>query len=72
MINFGEISYCSLTLVSMAGHDVLAISLRALFYYLARHKDVKAKLRAELAILNESHPLPKNIPYSKLSKLTYL
>ncbi|KAF1973121.1 benzoate 4-monooxygenase cytochrome P450 [Bimuria novae-zelandiae CBS 107.79] len=56
----------------MAGHDVLAITLRTLFYHLARRQDVRTKLREELSDTEGDYQLPHHLPYSKLSKLTYL
>ncbi|TRX98039.1 hypothetical protein FHL15_001249 [Xylaria flabelliformis] len=55
--------YC----IVMAGHDVLAVTIRAVLYYVARHPAVEEKLRAELAILG-----PKTAPFSEITKLPYL
>ncbi|KAF1978048.1 cytochrome P450 [Bimuria novae-zelandiae CBS 107.79] len=54
------------------GHDVLAVALRTVFYYLARHPSVLERLREEFAPLEKvySHDVP--IPYQELSELTYL
>ncbi|KAI0114132.1 benzoate 4-monooxygenase cytochrome P450 [Nemania sp. FL0031] len=51
----------------MAGHDVLAVTIRAVLYYVARHPHVEEKLRAELMMLG-----PGTIPYVELTKLPYL
>ncbi|KAI0399660.1 benzoate 4-monooxygenase cytochrome P450 [Xylaria palmicola] len=51
----------------MAGHDVLAVSIRAVLYYVARNPAVEKRLRAELAAWG-----PGTIPYTELSKLPYL
>ncbi|KAI0855798.1 benzoate 4-monooxygenase cytochrome P450 [Xylaria cubensis] len=51
----------------MAGHDVLAVTIRSVLYYVARHPAVEKKLRAELAILG-----PKTAPFSEITKLPYL
>ncbi|KAI0010205.1 benzoate 4-monooxygenase cytochrome P450 [Xylariaceae sp. FL0662B] len=62
----------SLYINLMAGHDVLAVTLRAIMYYLARTPRVAEKLRAELATLEAKYPLPSAIPYAELTKLSYL
>lgn len=54
----------------MAGHDVLAVTIRAVLYHVARNPQVEAKLRAELA--NVSHLGVDILPYAELQKLTYL
>jgi cytochrome P450 len=51
----------------MAGHDVLAVTIRAVLYYVARNSMVEEKLRAELSLLG-----PKIPPYSEITKLPYL
>ncbi|KAI1751962.1 hypothetical protein F4782DRAFT_502759 [Xylaria castorea] len=51
----------------MAGHDVLAVTIRAVLYYVARNPTVEEKLRAELSILG-----PKTAPFSEITKLPYL
>lgn len=56
----------------MAGHDVLAISLRAIFYYLARHPRVLSKLRAEINATSHDYPWTQPIPYSRSLLLPYL
>ena len=57
---------------SMAGHDVLAVTLRAILYYVARAPRVEKKLRTELATLELHHTLSSSVPYAKLTKLSYL
>ncbi|KAH9908161.1 benzoate 4-monooxygenase cytochrome P450 [Xylariomycetidae sp. FL2044] len=52
----------------MAGHDVLAVTLRAVLYYVARNPTVGEKLRDELAVFKGDHP----VPYDELLKLPYL
>ncbi|KAI0865170.1 benzoate 4-monooxygenase cytochrome P450 [Xylaria cubensis] len=52
----------------MAGHDVLAVTLRAVLYYVARNPRVEERLRAELAVFDEGHP----VAYDELTKLPYL
>lgn len=54
----------------MAGHDVLAVTIRAVLYHVARNPPVEAKLRAELA--NVAHFGVDIVPYAELQKLTYL
>ncbi|THV48370.1 hypothetical protein BGAL_0252g00020 [Botrytis galanthina] len=56
----------------MAGHDVLAITLRSVFYYLARTPIVLDKLRAEISSVESKYPLPALIPYSAVLELPYL
>ncbi|KAI1138396.1 benzoate 4-monooxygenase cytochrome P450 [Hypoxylon sp. FL0543] len=56
----------------MAGHDVLAVTLRAVLYYVARTPRVEAKLRAELATLGKHYTLSDSVPYAELTKLPYL
>jgi cytochrome P450 len=56
----------------MAGHDVLAVTLRAILYYLARSPRVEAKLRAELAAIIKDYRSTDAIPYTESSKLPYL
>nr|AVY05537.1 cytochrome P450 monooxygenase [Nodulisporium sp.] len=56
----------------MAGHDVLAVTLRAVLYYVARTPRVEAKLRAELATLGKHYALSDSVPYAELTKLPYL
>ncbi|KAA8565434.1 hypothetical protein EYC84_009294 [Monilinia fructicola] len=62
----------SLYINLMAGHDVLAITLRSIFYYLARTPQVLSKLRREIAPLEEKYPLPQIVPYIEVSHLPYL
>ncbi|XDG03463.1 hypothetical protein ABKA04_003078 [Annulohypoxylon sp. FPYF3050] len=57
---------------SMAGHDVLAVTLRAILYYVARTPRVETKLRTELASLESSYAPSDIIPYAELTKLPYL
>lgn len=61
-----------LTTKRMAGHDVLAITLRAIFYYLVKHPLVLSKLKDEIAPLNMEYSPEFTIPYSKLATLPYL
>ena len=56
----------------MAGHDVLAITLRAILYHLAQSPKVLAKLRAEIASVNELYSPATPIPYSQIVNFTYL
>ncbi|KAI0446170.1 benzoate 4-monooxygenase cytochrome P450 [Xylaria telfairii] len=51
----------------MAGHDVLAVTIRAVLYYVARDPAVEQKLRAELSVLG-----PNISSFSEINKLPYL
>ena len=42
---------------SMAGHDVLAVTLRAILYYVARSPRIETKLRTELVTLEPQYAL---------------
>ena len=57
---------------SLAGHDVLAVTLRAILYYVARTPRVETKLRTELATLEPYYALSNRVPYAELTKLSYL
>ncbi|KAI0973508.1 benzoate 4-monooxygenase cytochrome P450 [Xylaria arbuscula] len=52
----------------MAGHDVMAVTLGAVLYYVARNPRVEEKLRHELAVLKKGQP----VAFDKLTKLPYL
>jgi cytochrome P450 len=56
----------------MAGHDVLAVTLRAILYYVARSPQVEDKLRAELATIVTHYRSTDTIPYTETLKLPYL
>ncbi|KAK6005954.1 hypothetical protein QM012_006364 [Aureobasidium pullulans] len=56
----------------MAGHDVLAVTIRAILYYVARTPSVEAKLRDEIAALSSRYTASELIPYSALMDLKYL
>ncbi|KAI1095697.1 benzoate 4-monooxygenase cytochrome P450 [Rostrohypoxylon terebratum] len=56
----------------MAGNDVLAVTLRAILYYVARAPRVEHKLVAELSTKTAKYPLSEMIPYSALADLPYL
>ncbi|KAF2676486.1 cytochrome P450 [Lentithecium fluviatile CBS 122367] len=62
----------SLYINLMAGHDVLAVTLRAILYYVARTPRVEEKLRAELATVHSKHAIGQAVPYGELSKLPVL
>ncbi|KUI58928.1 Pisatin demethylase [Cytospora mali] len=55
-----------------AGHDVLAITLRAIWYYLARDARVLMKLRAEIRSASSGHSISSIVPSSVVSRLPYL
>ncbi|OQD61524.1 hypothetical protein PENPOL_c016G07209 [Penicillium polonicum] len=56
----------------MAGHDVLAVTLRTILYYVARSPRVEDKLRGELATIITHYRPTDAIPYTETSKLPYL
>jgi cytochrome P450 len=56
----------------MAGHDVLAVTLRAIIYYVARTSRVEEKLRAELTSVYSKYAPDEAVPYEELAKLPYL
>ncbi|KAI9036750.1 cytochrome P450 [Aspergillus affinis] len=60
----------------MAGHDVLAITLRAIWYYLAQNPRVVKILREEIATARREEGLSDHedaqLPYAKASSLPYL
>jgi len=56
----------------MAGHDVLAITLRAVFYYLSKHPSVRSQLRQELQAKGKNYTLSDPLPYAKLEQCPYL
>ncbi|PVH91595.1 cytochrome P450 oxidoreductase [Periconia macrospinosa] len=64
----------SLYINLMAGHDVLAITLRTIFHNVSKNARVLTKLRDELDSLGEPQfgLKPDTIPYSKLVTLPYL
>ncbi|KAG8159162.1 hypothetical protein KVR01_010823 [Diaporthe batatas] len=55
-----------------AGHDVLAITLRAIWYYLARNPRVLKKLRSEIETVSTECPPGSVVTYSTASGLEYL
>ncbi|KAI1342698.1 benzoate 4-monooxygenase cytochrome P450 [Xylariaceae sp. FL0016] len=55
-----------------AGHDVLAITLRAIWYYLARNERVLNKLREEIKLACSDLSPGSQLPFSEASKLPYL
>ncbi|KAI1162161.1 benzoate 4-monooxygenase cytochrome P450 [Nemania serpens] len=56
----------------MAGHDVLAVTLRSVLYHVARAPQVEKKLRSELATLETNYPISVPVPFSALQELPYL
>lgn len=56
----------------MAGHDVLAISLRAMWYFLAKNPRVLHNLRAELKEAQANVPEGQKLTAQGLSSLPYL
>ncbi|KAI3324021.1 cytochrome P450 oxidoreductase [Xylariaceae sp. AK1471] len=55
-----------------AGHDVLAITLRAVWHYLAQNGHVLKALRAEIEAAAKDTPISSTVPITKISKLPYL
>ncbi|KAF2971588.1 hypothetical protein GQX73_g1920 [Xylaria multiplex] len=55
-----------------AGHDVLAITLRAVWYHLARNTRVLSKLHDEIRLLDQRLPSASILPFSEVSRLPYL
>ncbi|KAI1389365.1 benzoate 4-monooxygenase cytochrome P450 [Hypoxylon trugodes] len=55
-----------------AGHDVLAITIRAIWYYLASNQHVLSKLRDEIESIDGEHLTSPMIPFTVISKLPYL
>ncbi|KAI0902791.1 cytochrome P450 oxidoreductase [Ustulina deusta] len=55
-----------------AGHDVLAITLRAIWYYLCCNKRVLGKLRDEIQLVSDNFPPSSVASFSEISKLPYL
>lgn len=58
--------------LSTAGHDVLATTLRALLYYLARNEVIAQKLRNEILCAVADLDKSSIVPDSVVSKLPYL
>ncbi|KAI0380386.1 benzoate 4-monooxygenase cytochrome P450 [Hypomontagnella monticulosa] len=56
----------------MAGHDVLAITLRAIWYYLSQDPSILATLRDEISMAREGLPCDAPLPYSTISTMPYL
>lgn len=61
-----------LHIVSTAGHDVLAITIRAIWYHLAQNPSVLSKLRAEIESASNEYSTSSTIPFSVVAKLPYL
>ncbi|KAI2768408.1 benzoate 4-monooxygenase cytochrome P450 [Daldinia loculata] len=55
-----------------AGHDVLAITIRAIWYHLAQNPSVLSKLRAEIESASNEYSTSSTIPFSVVAKLPYL
>jgi cytochrome P450 len=56
----------------MAGHDVLAVTLRAIIYYVARTPRVEEKLRAELRSVYSKCAPQEVVSYEELTRLPFL
>ena len=56
----------------MAGHDVLATTLRAIFYYLAQDLRILSVLRSEILNASRDVSLDELLPYQQLTRLPYL
>ena len=59
-------------ILRMAGHDVLAITLRTIFYHLARTPAAATKLREELQAISPEYPTNVPLPYDVLADCQYL
>lgn len=57
---------------SMAGHDVLAVTIRAVIYYVARSAQVETRLRVELDSVHSKYALDDDVPFEELNKLPFL
>jgi hypothetical protein len=57
---------------SVTAHDVLAICLRSILYYLAKNPDVRRKVRIEIATADKAGQLSNPVRYAETTKLTYL
>jgi hypothetical protein len=55
----------------MASYDLLAMTLRILFYHFARHGDIRTQVKAKLLELETHHQLSQHISYQELAKLPY-
>ena len=56
----------------MAGHDVLAITLRAIVYYLSHNPPVLLRLRREISATESKHDSSKPLPHYAIAELPYL
>ncbi|KAK7993614.1 hypothetical protein PG989_006995 [Apiospora arundinis] len=56
----------------IAGHDVLAVTLRAVLYYVSRNLSVEQSIRDELSTFKKSYPCSTIISYSELTQLPYM
>jgi cytochrome P450 len=61
-----------LMIPSLAGSDTTAISLRAVFYYVLRNRNVYRKLQEEVDTADQAGKLSKYITYAESLELEYL
>lgn len=61
-----------LTILSLAGSDTTAISLRAVFYYVLRDRNVYRRLQEEVDAADKAGKLSKYITYAESLELEYL
>ncbi|KAI1463443.1 benzoate 4-monooxygenase cytochrome P450 [Daldinia caldariorum] len=55
-----------------AGHDVLAITIRAIWYYLSQNPRVLSKLRDEIRSASDGYSTSSIVPHPVVAKLPYL
>ncbi|PQE04980.1 Pisatin demethylase protein [Rutstroemia sp. NJR-2017a BBW] len=67
-----EIHRINLTLGNVAAHDVVAITLRTIFYYLAKSPTVYSKLHNEILEAEHEGLLSDPTTYTEVSSLRYL
>lgn len=56
----------------MAGHDVLAITLRAILYFLCKNLEVQGKLRREICKATDDYDASVIVPNAVDNNIAYL
>lgn len=56
----------------VTAHDVVAITLRGVVYYLARHPEVQKKLQKEIIDMAEAGKLSNPSQYSEITTMSYV
>jgi hypothetical protein len=56
----------------VTAHDVVAITLRGIVYYLARHPEVQKKLQKEIIDMAEAGKLSNPSQYSEITTMSYV